>query len=101
MKIDRGAGTDLNNTRPVHVIMFFRVGMKVLVEKFAVTVHVPVDEVRLHEQIQIAHDACAIGIHFYRMIFPDNNGTGADLFDNIEVMGGRNNSLATLREILD
>ena len=46
MKRDGGAGTELfNYRRPVHVIMFLRVGMKVLVEKFAVTVHVPVDEV--------------------------------------------------------
>ena len=35
------------------------------------------------------------------MVFPDNNGTGADLFDNIEVMGGRNNRLTALRKILD
>ena len=49
MKLDCGAGYDLHNTGPVHVIMFLRVGMKVLVEKFAVTVHVPVDEVGSHQ----------------------------------------------------
>ena len=35
------------------------------------------------------------------MIFPDNNGAGADLFDDIEVMGSRNNSLTALGKILD
>ena len=39
----------LNYWRSVHMIMFLRVGMKVLMEKFAVTVHVPVDEVGRHQ----------------------------------------------------
>ena len=81
--------------------MLLRVGMKVLMEKFAVTVHVPVDKVGRHQQVLVAHDACAVRIHFYRMVFPDHNGTGTDLFDNVEVMRGRNNGLTMPREILD
>ena len=85
----------------MHMIMLLRVGMKVLMENFAVTVHVPVDKVGRHQQVLVAHDASAVRIHFYRMVFPDHNGTGADLFDNVEVMRGRNNGLTTPGEILD
>src|SRR5208337_925702 len=85
----------------MHMIMLLRMGMKVLMENFAVTVHVPVDEVGRHQQVLVAHDAGAVRIHFYRMIFPDHNGTGADLFDNVEVVRGRNNGLTTPGEVLD
>ena len=81
--------------------MFFRVGMKVLVEKFAMTVHMPVDKVCRHQQIKITHHTCTVTINMYCMIFTDNNGAGTYLFDNIEVMGCRNNRFPGLCEILD
>jgi hypothetical protein len=75
--------------------------VQVLVEEFAMAVHVAVDQVCGDQEVQIVHHRCTGGICLNSVILANNNRPVADLLDNIQVMGGGNNGFTGFGKILN
>ncbi len=83
------------------MLVLVYMGMQMLVHKFAMPVHVLMDKICRHQQLQIIHYGSGVPVHLNRMIFANDNRAGADLLDNIQVMGGGNDRLSGPGECLD
>jgi len=76
-------------------------GMQMFVHELTVPVHVPVDEVCGHQEFPIIHYRSAVTVRFNRVIFTHDNRTGADFFNNSQVMGSGDDRLSGFGKCLD